>query len=109
MQGLVSAVGRMIETCRPCQLRKVPVTRSPASPRWPISQTEATVLGMPLSLGDFPPTMGKVILTADTQHMEAISAAGGNSRSLVTHMNEVSLGDAGRGEALSVGVNVRAT
>lgn len=53
--------------------------------------------------------MGKGILTADKQHMEAISAAQGNSWRLVTHMNEVSLGDAVRGEGLSVGVNVRAT
>lgn len=72
-------------------------------------QPKTLFWGMPLYLGDLPLTMGKVILTTDTQHMEAISATGGNSWSLVTHMNEVSLGDTVRGEALSVGVNVCAS
>lgn len=42
-------------------------------------QPKTLFWGMPLYLGDLPLTMGKVILTTDTQHMEAISATGGNS------------------------------
>lgn len=87
----------------------VPLTDFAASAPAVGPQPKTLFWGMPLHLGDFPLTMGKVILTTNTQHMEAISGAGGNSWSLVTHMNEVSLGDTVRGEALSVGVNVRAT
>lgn len=42
--------------------------------------------------------MGKVILTTDTQHMEAISTAQETYEVSLTHMNDVSLGYRARGE-----------
>lgn len=114
MQMHVSAVWQTIETCpwHHCQLRNVllvpmtfhhrqevhhhPTDRFAASVPAVALLPETLFLGMPLYLGDLPLTMGKVILTTDKQHMEAICAAQGNSWRLVTHMNEVSLGDAVR-------------